>query len=295
MHCSNLPPPVIRPVPQNHARREAGTTRRTKITSTRTPDLNHADCLVCVIVFSSTKFNILRTSGVGWLYGLSPDTPVDPCACFMPGPRVHARLYQNRLSARVRTTCRWEQQTVGSSARNFLPNLGKMLLNERKELASCDRRRATGAIDIPFGGNRTFSVRLKIALSGSLGQSSYLCCRTPDRNVPEVMAFQTKSLGDGVYRLSPFTSGAYEIFAQVRGAAPLKALVNRVTRQIEFLRQGKQEAFTSDLVIGVRKGTGKVASPTVGGPPSDTRPGTNRNNGQRDTDRSAGRRGRGCI
>jgi len=45
--------------------------------------------------------------------------------------------------------------------------------------------------------------------------------------VPEVMAFQTKSLGDGVYRLSPFTSGAYEIFAQVRGEAPLKGLVNR--------------------------------------------------------------------
>jgi len=38
--------------------------------------------------------------------------------------------------------------------------------------------------------------------------------------VPEVMTFQTKSLGDGVYRLSPFTSGAYEIFAQIRGAAP---------------------------------------------------------------------------
>ncbi len=49
------------------------------------------------------------------------------------------RLYQNRLSARVRTTCRWEQQTVGSSARNFLPNLGKTLLKVRKELASRDR------------------------------------------------------------------------------------------------------------------------------------------------------------
>jgi len=120
--------------------------------------------------------------------------------------------------------------------------------------------------DIPFGGNRTFSVRLKIALSGSLGQAVTIAVARRDRSVPEVMAFQTKSLGDGVYRLSPFTSGAYEIFAQVRGAAPLKALVNRVTRQIEFLRQGKQEAFTSDLVIGVRKGTGKVASPTVGGP-----------------------------
>jgi hypothetical protein len=35
-----------------------------------------------------------------------------------------------------------------------------------------------------------------------------------------------------------------------------------------------QEAFTADLVIGIRKSTGTVASPTVGGPPSDTRPGT---------------------
>jgi len=74
--------------------------------------------------------------------------------------------------------------------------------------------------DIPFGGNRTFSVRLKIALSGSLGQAVTIAVARRDRSVPEVMAFQTKSLGDGVYRLSPFTSGAYEIFAQVRGAAP---------------------------------------------------------------------------
>lgn len=35
-----------------------------------------------------------------------------------------------------------------------------------------------------------------------------------------------------------------------------------------------QEAFTADLVIGVRKGTGKIASPTIGGGPVDTRPGT---------------------
>lgn len=38
--------------------------------------------------------------------------------------------------------------------------------------------------------------------------------------------------------------------------------------------QLKQEAFTADLVIGVRKGTGTVASPTVGGPIPDTRPAT---------------------
>ena len=73
--------------------------------------------------------------------------------------------------------------------------------------------------DIPFGGNRTFSVRLKIALSGSLGQAVTFAVVRRDRSVPEVLTFQTKSLGDGVYRLSPFTPGAYEIFAQVRGAA----------------------------------------------------------------------------
>jgi hypothetical protein len=38
--------------------------------------------------------------------------------------------------------------------------------------------------------------------------------------------------------------------------------------------QLKQEAFTADLVIGVRNGTGTVASPTVGGPLPDTRPAT---------------------
>jgi hypothetical protein len=35
-----------------------------------------------------------------------------------------------------------------------------------------------------------------------------------------------------------------------------------------------QEASSADLVIGVRKGTGKIANMTVGGAPSDTRPGT---------------------
>jgi hypothetical protein len=35
-----------------------------------------------------------------------------------------------------------------------------------------------------------------------------------------------------------------------------------------------QEAFTADLVIGVRKGTGKVVNPTISGGPIDTRPGT---------------------
>jgi hypothetical protein len=34
------------------------------------------------------------------------------------------------------------------------------------------------------------------------------------------------------------------------------------------------DAETADLVIGVRKGTGKVANPTINGGPVDTRPGT---------------------
>ena len=35
-----------------------------------------------------------------------------------------------------------------------------------------------------------------------------------------------------------------------------------------------QEAFTADLVIGVRKGKGRVMNPTISGGPVDTRPGT---------------------
>jgi hypothetical protein len=34
------------------------------------------------------------------------------------------------------------------------------------------------------------------------------------------------------------------------------------------------DTITADLVIGVRKGTGKVANPTISGGPVDTRPGT---------------------
>src|SRR5437879_3767230 len=35
-----------------------------------------------------------------------------------------------------------------------------------------------------------------------------------------------------------------------------------------------QQAFTADLVIGVRKGTGKILNPTISGGPVDTRPAT---------------------
>jgi len=45
-----------------------------------------------------------------------------------------------------------------------------------------------------------------------------------------------------------------------------------------FMKWGRyqltQEAFTAELVIGVRKGSGTVASPTVGGSIPDTRAGT---------------------
>ena len=34
------------------------------------------------------------------------------------------------------------------------------------------------------------------------------------------------------------------------------------------------DKYTADLVIGVRKGTGKAANPTIKGGPADTRPGT---------------------
>lgn len=77
----------------------------------------------------------------------------------------------------------------------------------------------SSAIDIPLGGNRTFSVRLKVVRAASLEQAVTFAVARRDRSVPEVVVFQTMSLGDGVYRLSPFTPGAYEIFAQVRGAA----------------------------------------------------------------------------
>ena len=111
-------------------------------------------------------------------------------------------LYQNRLSARVRITCRWERQTVGSSARNFLPNLGKTLLKVRKELASCDRRRATGAIRYSVWREQdVFSPAQDRAL-GQPGPSSYHCCRTPrpqrarGHGIPNQVAWR--------WRLSPF-------------------------------------------------------------------------------------------
>jgi hypothetical protein len=45
-----------------------------------------------------------------------------------------------------------------------------------------------------------------------------------------------------------------------------------------FLKCGRYrlplDKYTADLVIGVRKGTGKAANPTINGGPVDTRPGT---------------------
>ena len=45
-----------------------------------------------------------------------------------------------------------------------------------------------------------------------------------------------------------------------------------------FLKWGRYrlplDKYTADLVIGVRKGTGKAANPTINGGPVDTRPGT---------------------
>src|SRR6185295_4707018 len=71
--------------------------------------------------------------------------------------------------------------------------------------------------DIPLGENRTFSVRLEIAaaLPNGAPGATFAAVRR-DRSVPELIMLQPESLGNGVYRVSSFTPGAYDIFAQVR-------------------------------------------------------------------------------
>ena len=77
----------------------------------------------------------------------------------------------------------------------------------------------SSAIDIALGENRTFSVRLEIAgtFSSAVPGATFAGVRR-DRSVPELIMLQSESLGDGVYRISPFTPGAYDIFAQIRAS-----------------------------------------------------------------------------
>ena len=75
----------------------------------------------------------------------------------------------------------------------------------------------SSAIDIPLGDNRTFSVRLEIAAAvrNVVSGAAFAAVRR-DRGVPESIMVRSQSLGGGVYRLSSFTSGSYDIFAQVQ-------------------------------------------------------------------------------
>src|SRR5436309_2141945 len=80
--------------------------------------------------------------------------------------------------------------------------------------------RESSAIDIPLGENRTFSVRLEIGVaSPNVVSGATFAAVRQDRSVPELIRLQSESLGDGAYRISPFTPGAYDIFAQVRTPA----------------------------------------------------------------------------
>jgi Carboxypeptidase regulatory-like domain len=72
----------------------------------------------------------------------------------------------------------------------------------------------SNAIDIRLGDNRTAAVRLALAVS-NVASASFTAVRV-GRRVPESVVLQQQSLGGGVYQLSSFTPGAYEIFARVQ-------------------------------------------------------------------------------
>jgi len=87
----------------------------------------------------------------------------------------------------------------------------------------------SNAIDIRLGDNRTFQVRLTIAVANVAG-ASFSAVRV-DRSVPESIVLQSQSLGGGVYQLSYFTPGAYEIFARIQNrlsAAQVSILTGRM-------------------------------------------------------------------
>ena len=136
----------------------------------------------------------------------------------MPGPRVYARPIRFRLSAKVRAICRWSCRQLDSSTRNFLRNLGKALFKVRKELASRPAKSHGCESIFRLAGTGRFQAGSR-SCSRVAWQAVTFAVARRDRSMPEVMAFQTKSLGDGVYRLS----GAYEIYPQVRGATPLQS------------------------------------------------------------------------
>jgi len=89
----------------------------------------------------------------------------------------------------------------------------------------------SSAIDISLGGTRTFSVRVKIAAAFPNVGASFAAVRL-GRGMPESIILHPEPLGDGAYRISPFTPGAYDIFAQVQTPASEFTQTGRISVNI---------------------------------------------------------------
>src|SRR6266852_5705358 len=110
----------------------------------------------------------------------------------------HARASSSRPPLSEQSKCKGQNYMPVGATDSWLlrPKLPAQSLERHWLKCARNLHPATGEeprvrFDIPFGGNRTFSVRLKIALSGSLGQAVTIAVARRDRSVPEVMAFQT--------------------------------------------------------------------------------------------------------
>src|ERR1051326_2635974 len=88
----------------------------------------------------------------------------------------------------------------------------------------------SSAIDLALGVNKTFSVRLKVAVAvPNVAPIATFAAVRRDRSVPELTMLHPESLGDGLYRIAPFTPGAYDIFAQVRTPASDFGMTGRIS------------------------------------------------------------------
>src|SRR5260370_28563616 len=97
----------------------------------------------------------------------------------MQGSEIHAGGSNRQLAPPPETSCPILERHCLKCARNLHPATGE---------------EPRVRFDIPFGGNRTFSVRLKIALSGILGQAVPIAVALRDLRLTDVMAFLTQSL-----------------------------------------------------------------------------------------------------
>jgi protocatechuate 3,4-dioxygenase beta subunit len=109
----------------------------------------------------------------------------------------------------------------------------------------------SSAVDIPLGEYKTFSVQLEIAVASPFGApgATFGVVRR-DRSASEPNLVQSESLGNGVYRISSLTPGAYDIFARV----PVRTAASEFSIQTGRISVDIADQDVQAGILAVRQG-----------------------------------------